>query len=114
LSSSLFVCRCIKIIAFDCLTSVCFLDLKAEGIMKHQSSTKNTQTNKSVELAPRTFYRPDSDCSEYGSWYFSTAELGEVGPFDSREEAKEALEMSLYLDGKKASGKSAKKKKQIH
>ncbi len=50
-----------------------------------------------LELSPRTFYRPDSHCSEQGAWYFSTMELGEVGPFESREEAKEALEMSLML-----------------
>lgn len=84
--------------------------------MKHQSSQReNTKAvNKSVDLLPRTFYRPDATCSELGAWYFSTVELGEVGPFDSREEAREALEMSLYLDSRKSRSKTAKRKKQIH
>lgn len=68
---------------------------------------------RNAELVPRTFYRPDSSCSEYGSWFYSTAELGEVGPFDSREEAKEALEMSLYLDQCKNKKKKSGKK-QVH
>ncbi len=68
---------------------------------------------RNAELVPRTFYRPDSGCSELGAWYYSTAELGEVGPFDSREEAKEALEMSLYLDQSKNKKKKTGKK-QVH
>jgi hypothetical protein len=88
--------------------------------MKQQPEDQQHNMARSRELVPRTFYRPDSSCSEYGSWYFSTAELGEVGPFDSREEAKEALEMSLHLDCGSGNGqlkKPAQKaalKKQVH
>lgn len=64
--------------------------------------------SKRIEIIPRTFYRADSHHSEDGSWFFLTVELGEVGPFNSREEAKEALEISLLLSPEK------KKKRSLH
>jgi hypothetical protein len=72
--------------------------------------------NRQADIAPRTFYRPDPNCSEFGSWFFLTAELGEVGPFDSREDAREALDFSLELspDSKMAKKKQTKKKKALH
>jgi len=74
------------------------------------------QRSKRMEFLPRTFYRPDSYHSELGAWFFLTPELGEVGPFNTREEAKEALEMSLLLspDHTQGNKKAVKKKRSLH
>ncbi len=68
--------------------------------MKHQQTSllDEAKKHKKLDNIPRIYYRPDSHCSEFGSWYFSTRELGEIGPFDSRCEAKEALEVSLLMN----------------
>lgn len=72
------------------------------------------QRSKRVEVMPRTFYRPDSHHSELGAWFFLTVEFGEVGPFNSREEAKEALEMSMSLLSSPKDKKQTKKKPSLH
>ena len=74
------------------------------------------ERSKGIEFLPRTFYRPDSYRSELGTWFFLTPELGEVGPFNSREEAKEALEILLLLssDHNQGNKKATKKKRSLH
>ena len=85
--------------------------------MKQQTSDlggrASSASSGTGNVSARTFYRPDPNCSEFGSWYFLSEELGEVGPFDSREEAREALEMSQLLE-KAPAKKSKKRKRAVH
>lgn len=46
--------------------------------------------------ARSTYYRTDRFYSEEGGWWAKTREGDELGPFDSKQEAKEAL--SAYID----------------
>ncbi len=77
-----------------------------QGISSHGASERRT-----AQLSSRTFYRPDSHCSELGAWYFLTEELGEVGPFDSREQAREAMALAQALD---SCPQKIKKKRAVH
>jgi len=66
---------------------------------------KNESSNSSPRrsnLLPNIFYQNDRVFSEKGGWYFRTKELEEIGPFESREEAKESLEMFVLLNADSA------------
>lgn len=45
-----------------------------------------------------TYYRSDRFYSEQGAWYAKTREGDELGPFDSKAEAKEALEVFIEMN----------------
>lgn len=44
-----------------------------------------------------TYYRTDRYYSEMGAWYAKTREGDELGPFDSKLEAKEALQAHIEI-----------------
>ncbi len=54
------------------------------------------------DLLPNIFYQNDRVFSEKGGWYFRTRELEEIGPFETREEARESLEMFILLNADSA------------
>jgi len=45
-----------------------------------------------------TYYRSDRFYSEQGAWYAKTREGDELGPFDSKSEAKEGLEVFIEMN----------------
>ena len=59
---------------------------------------RKTQKPRRGEIGPVTYYRTDRFYSENGGWYFKTREGEELGPFDDKAEAKEALEMHILLN----------------
>lgn len=53
--------------------------------------------NRHNDVGATTFYRTDRYYSEMGAWYAKTREGDELGPFDSKLEAKEALEAHIEI-----------------
>ncbi|PCJ17976.1 MAG: hypothetical protein COB04_07940 [Gammaproteobacteria bacterium] len=49
------------------------------------------------DVGSTTFYRSDRYYSEMGSWFAKTREGDELGPFDSKIEAKEALQAHIEI-----------------
>ena len=54
--------------------------------------------NRKGEAGAVTYYRSDRFYSEQGAWYAKTREGDELGPFDSKTEAKEALEFFIEMN----------------
>lgn len=63
---------------------------------------KQAAKPRSGEMGPVTYYRSDRFYSENGGWYFKTREGEELGPFDEKCDAKEALEMHILLNVERA------------
>ena len=54
--------------------------------------------NRINDSGSETYYRSDRFYSEQGAWYAKTREGDELGPFDSKSEAKEALEVFIEMN----------------
>jgi len=47
------------------------------------------------ETSNRTYFRSDRFFAVSNQWYFSTREGGDLGPFDTQDQAKQALQTYL-------------------
>ena len=57
------------------------------------------------EIGTGTYYRTDRFYSEEGGWFAKLREGDELGPFDSKEEAKQALADFIELYKRENPGK---------
>lgn len=57
------------------------------------------QERRRGESGQTTYYRTDRFFSEQGAWFAKTREGDELGPFDSKAEAKEALDVHIEMCG---------------
>lgn len=64
----------------------------------------HVEEKRAGESGPVTYYRSDRFYSEQGGWYAKLREGDELGPYPSKEEAKQALDDFIALYKLKNSG----------